>query len=377
MSGFLRGLGDVAKVAGGIVQGHQMDRTNKLNAALSQRKQQQDEERDRVLNVLTGSQIRQTDTETANLTAPLPKPAALKRSQFSYAMDDTPDVERLGSMDEGGNYYGADQAPLTGGFRGYRQPLRDPVADHLAERKDDVANPLPATAGGDRYVFTSGADGILRGNTATGTLEPTGQQSKPPLTRIESATQDAARKRMSAAVSEMNNAHTGLTAYEERLRNGTASISGLEQFGGRIANTFTHDDPASMAIQATALTALNKVNPELARYIRRSLSFAEGESMISQRPSDYRTKLSAFLSGASAGADAGMIDDIQSRRNSIMTPLNAPDKNAPVASTGGRGGGPGAGGSVAKRTITNDQAAFLKAKGMSDAEIAAKYIIGK
>jgi hypothetical protein len=159
-------------------------------------------------------------------------------------------------------------------------------------------------------------------NRGSPTLTDTGIE-KPQTLHIESAQNQAAKARMEAAISEMNNADAGMAEYEEKLRSGTANISGLGQLSGRVANAFTHDDPVSMTIQSTALASLNRTNPDLARYLRRALSFAEGESMISQRPSDFRTKMTAFLSGASSGASPEMIADIRSRRKAILTPLNA------------------------------------------------------
>jgi len=190
---------------------------------------------------------------------------------------------------------------------------------------------------------------------------------KPAATRIEGAQQELTRARAEAAVSEMNNATSNMTAYEEKLANGTADISGLGQFMGSVANTFTHDDPASKAIQSGALALLNRKNPDLARYIRRGLSFAEGESMISTRPSDFRTRMAAFLSQAASGAGPDMITDIQSRRASIMNPLNRiytkPASGAAPASNG-------------KQTITKDQADFLKTKkGMTQADIDRRYTV--
>lgn len=125
-----------------------------------------------------------------------------------------------------------------------------------------------------------------------------------------------------ASVGEMHNADSFMREYENDLASGRKSINGLAQFMGGVGNSFTHDDPASRAIQNTALTALNTVNPDLARYIRRGLSFAEGESGISKRPSDFRTKMAAFLSTAASGASPEMIRDIQGRRSSILTPLH-------------------------------------------------------
>lgn len=156
----------------------------------------------------------------------------------------------------------------------------------------------------------------------TGTVGPAVGEAKQTL-HIESPQNTAAKARLEAAVSEMNNAHQGMDDFEQKLARGEANINGLEQIAGRAANSFTHDDPISMAAQSAALSTLNRTNPELARYIRRGLSFAEGESMISQRPSDFRTRMSAFLSQAASGASPEMIHDIQSRRHAILGPLNS------------------------------------------------------
>lgn len=140
--------------------------------------------------------------------------------------------------------------------------------------------------------------------------------------KTENAQQELTRARAEAAVSEMNSGVKVMQDFENKLKSGQAKIGNVGQIVGSIANTFTHDDPASKAIQNTALTVLNKSNPEFARYIRRALSFAEAESMISSRPSDFRTRMSAFLSSVANGADPSMIDDIASRRDAILNPLN-------------------------------------------------------
>lgn len=187
-------------------------------------------------------------------------------------------------------------------------------------KKDAEAKRGPS----DHFTFLPDETGkLLRGNTATGAIDPTGVQGKPPVTRIESALNTAAKARLEAAVSEMNNANTSMAQFEGELANGTRKISAPQQVLQRVANAFTHDDPLSQLTQSGTLALLNSTDPELARYIRRGLSFAEGESMISQRPSDFRTKMSAFLSTAASGATPEMIHDIQSRRSAILNPLNA------------------------------------------------------
>lgn len=140
--------------------------------------------------------------------------------------------------------------------------------------------------------------------------------------REENATQLASRARVVAGIADMNTADAGMLPYETKLMNGTASIDGLNQITGRMANAFTHDDPFSQTLQSTALSILDRVNPELARYLRQGLTFAEGESMISQRPSDFRTKMAAFLSTAASGASKDLVLDIQHRRKNMLTRLN-------------------------------------------------------
>lgn len=195
-----------------------------------------------------------------------------------------------------------------------------------------------------------------------------GKNAKQTL-KFESATNTAAQARLEAAVSEMNNAHSNMGQFEESLKNGTRKINAPSQLLGRVANAFTHDDPLSQLTQSGALSALNATDPELARYIRRGLSFAEGESMISQRPSDFRTKMAAFLSAAASGASPEMIGDIQGRRQAILDPLN----RVVTPDGGGRSGTP-----PPQRRATDGKpmsdAAYkaAKAAGYSDAEITAK-----
>jgi hypothetical protein len=203
-----------------------------------------------------------------------------------------------------------------------RAPLPNTPGWEKAERFKASLAPPPAS-----FSFGTGIDPstntpfVTRQNTRTGAVETT-DVGKPAAAGVGSAINRAANARLSAAVSEMNNAHAGLGEYEAALVSGKANISGLSQFLSATANSFTHDDPASRAIQSTALAVLNRKNPDLGRYIRRGLSFAEGESMITQRPSDFRTKMAAFLSMAATNASPEMVADIQSRRNSIMGPLN-------------------------------------------------------
>lgn len=138
-----------------------------------------------------------------------------------------------------------------------------------------------------------------------------------------SAQNMASEALLRSSVSEMNKSDTAMQQFENDLASGKKSINGLAGFISGVGNSFTHDDPASRLAQQAALGTLNRVNPDLARYIRRGLAFAEGEAGISKRPSDFRTKMAAFLSTAASGASPEMIGDIQSRRRSLLDPLNS------------------------------------------------------
>lgn len=212
-------------------------------------------------------------------------------------------------------------------------------------------------------ITLGGGDGqpavVKAFDTKSGTAGATIGEAKPAVTRVENAMQTAAKARLEAAVSEMNNAHNGMAEFEQKLKSGKISINGLSQFAGATANSFTHDDPASRLVQSAALSTLNRVNPELARYIRRGLSFAEGESMVSQRPSDFRTKMAAFLSTAASGASPEMIADIESRRTSILNPLNATVKSSSAPSVS------------PLRAKYDAAAAHLKAQGKTPEQIKA------
>lgn len=171
----------------------------------------------------------------------------------------------------------------------------------------------------------SGPDGtpVVRPfNTKEGTMGAPVAVGKP-TSHAQTAQNQAADALLRSSASEMANADKFMREYEAKLVNGTASINGLSQLVGGVGNTFTHDDFASRAIQNASLIALSKVNPELARYIRRGLSFAEGEAGISKRPSDFRTKMATFLSTATSGASPEMITDIQGRRHSILGPIQS------------------------------------------------------
>lgn len=208
----------------------------------------------------------------------------------------------------------------------------EPTGFHAPDRPDIPQ--IISAAGPVNADGSPGAPAYFRVPKEAGPATPISGITPHAGSSAQNAQNMAAEALLRSSVSEMTNADKFMKGYENDLATGKKSINGLAQFMGGVGNSFTHDDPASRAIQNTALTALNTINPDLARYIRRGLSFAEGEAGISKRPSDFRTKMAAFLSTAASGASPEMIGDIQGRRNSILNPLHEVLSSKPSAGAG-------------------------------------------
>jgi len=153
--------------------------------------------------------------------------------------------------------------------------------------------------------------------------------------------------RVRTGLTDMEMAGQNMPEFEQKLKEGTASMTGVDQFIKDVGNSFTADGVKADAARALALARLNKKNPELARYVRWGLKYAEGESMISQRPSDFRTKMAAFLATAPTGdyrtnqALQGMLGDIAQGREAqtkAMRESVGGTSYVPAGRNGGAGG---------------------------------------
>ena len=270
------------------------------------------------------------DALSAGIGAAAPAGAALAQGQAQATQSNTGFLEKLAAMQQAKQKADMDrqmaQSQIEHLGAQTKSLLNPPVKPKeaytvpgvgLVER-DENGNYAVKVAARDKpessiTPYQSAMLGLARDRLAQGANKPT---------REENATQLASRARTVAGISDMNTADAGMGSYEAKLANGTASIDGLDQITGRMANSFTHDDPLSQTLQSATLSILDRSNPELARYLRQGLTFAEGESMISQRPSDFRTKMATFLSTAASGASKDQIADIQHRRKNMLNRLN-------------------------------------------------------
>lgn len=358
MSGLLGGwlspaLTALTQTVGGYEQGKVLMDKQQRQEALLARQAERTQKNDEVMNVLRAAQTGEAEARARAVLSAKPKRTAEKFMTGGKAVQ--------GSVDESGTYYDAAGNPVTEAapFAAPSAPIpgtpewkameieRAKIAAQYGYHAPPQASYTPVTLGGE-----NGQPPVIKPfNTRTGEVGPVVGTAKPAVTRVESAMNVASNARLTAAVSEMNNAHDNMDQYEAELASGQANINGLQQFLAATGSSFSHDDPASRLVQTQALALLNSSNPELARYIRRGLSFAEGESMVSNRPSDFRTKMSQFLSTAASGASPDMIQDIQSRRKALLDPLNAavsnrgsttgtPVAHVPAAAAGSRAAKP-------------------------------------
>ena len=207
--------------------------------------------------------------------------------------------------------------------------------------------------------------------------------------------------RTSGAITGMGVAHDQMEQYENAIKSGHANYNGLDYFQGLYSKLYDAEGIKDRAAHAAAFATLNRENPELANYLRAAETWALEDSQLSGRASDFRTKMDGFVSAIGPSQHPEQIDNVQRFRATRLDELKKfqPAMQAMAERViGGRGGAPPAnvphppnandrGGNInlgaqpaapagGKRTITKDQAAFLKTvKGLSDAEIAAQYTV--
>jgi hypothetical protein len=213
------------------------------------------------------------------------KPAPMTPHTF------TEDGQAVQGFASGGKFFRADGTPATGKIGVYQAPDRTTVL------VSDPSNP-------------SAAPTITRRANLKG-----GEQAPQPGGAQARATQTLGE----IGLTEMEQAHKTMLPIEADLKSGKIPLTGLDQFMRDVGNNFTADDMKSTAARAIALTRLGQVNPRMAEYARAGIQYAEGESKFDKRPSDFRTKMAEFLSTVPTGFTPQMVDNIQSRRDRMVT----------------------------------------------------------
>lgn len=251
---------------------------------------------------------------------------------------------------------------------------------YLEFLKQETGAKKPAT---DHFTFPTGVDAegkpiILRGNTATGALEPTEQGAKggagsgTPQAQLQQG-------RMLAAVSEARLADERMRKFEDGLLNGSTKIGPVQQAGGALMTNLAGSHGVMGALtQAGSELGLNVAQPEYAQYLRDATTIGRAEQMISPRGgNETMVRANALLARAGSGATKETIDASRMARQALfgaagglaqsMTPEQTTKLNAGIESIKA--------GSGAKGTITKAEHDALVNRGWSEDAIAAKYTV--
>lgn len=182
--------------------------------------------------------------------------------------------------------------------------------------------------------------------------------------------------RTASAITELDQAHQNMTPFEEQVRNKSANYTGLDYFTGMRGKMYDSHGVVDQATHAAAFAQLNKVNPDLANYLRAAEMWALADGGISGRTSDFRTKLDGFVSAIGPNAGGTQIDNTQRGRVTRLAELHKFQPAMEAAAQrfvtppgGGRGAAPAGDIDLSKPNATPLQAkwdaaaAHLKAQG--------------
>lgn len=146
----------------------------------------------------------------------------------------------------------------------------------------------------------------------SGVVTPTGANGRP--TRgVAGGAGGAGNQDLEGARALVAKADADMSAFEDKVKSGTASLDGHSMF---LAREVLHGSP----LKATAAeTLLNSINPDLASYIRSAKQFATGQRMIMPKGgSNMLAQAEAMLSAAGADANTDQIDAARGYRHASM-----------------------------------------------------------
>lgn len=128
--------------------------------------------------------------------------------------------------------------------------------------------------------------------------------------------------RQAAAIVGLNNANERMLPFEQAVASKQANYTGLDYWQGMRAKMYDAKGIKDEAIHADIYAKLNQENPELANYLVSAEQWALEDSQLSGRPSDFRTKLDAFVSAIGPRAGNKMIAGQQKFRATRLEELN-------------------------------------------------------
>lgn len=132
--------------------------------------------------------------------------------------------------------------------------------------------------------------------------------------------------RAMSGIAGMADADEKMRRYEIKVASGQADLTDKDYFQGQISSLYNKQNEAAglaghivpffgTAAGTQMLERLNKSNPEYAQYLQAAAQWALEESLLSNRPSDFRTKMDEFISAVKPGAKPPIIHDLWKSRS--------------------------------------------------------------
>lgn len=136
-----------------------------------------------------------------------------------------------------------------------------------------------------------------------------------------------------SAVAGMNDADQKMKRFELQIAEKKANYVDMDYFRGHLATLyndatkdagiFGHIVPFfGTAVGSSVLARLNRTNPDLANYLQAASQWALEESLLSNRPSDFRVKMDEFISAIKPDAKVQSIHDLWRSRAVRLGALN-------------------------------------------------------
>lgn len=250
------------------------------------------------------------------LTAPETEEEKMQRQLGLYQQQRRADVEAE---------RGKVQAKTQAEREAQQQREKDLIATGMSPAEAKRVITLEAKYGD--VFMTPGAKLTMRGQDISAATARRGQD----LSYLASQERGAGGKgsatepiqmRIRAGMNEMLLANKSMEDFEQKFKAGQVNITVGQRVLQKLATDFANErTPLDKIITSSAYKALAEANPDLVEYMRNVDAFAEGETMISSRPSNFRTKMAQFLSGIAAGSPVEVVNRVQQRRRGLLTPM--------------------------------------------------------
>lgn len=121
-----------------------------------------------------------------------------------------------------------------------------------------------------------------------------------------------------AAINGLDNANEQMKAFEKQVHDGKAQVDGMDYFQTQMGKMYDAKGVMDQGLHAAVLAHLDDVNPELGNYLQQAEFWALEESNLTNRPSDFRTKLDGFVSALKPNMSQKQIESLWLSRDTRM-----------------------------------------------------------